>query len=180
MIDVSLLNEFWNYDDSEAFEVRDEVKSAYYIFIKDFCPLVSAHWRIYLGKLCKNRDTASFVNQLTKSDEAFTYWLIKCLIKKVEADIKFINEHGIQKWNSVRKKGKGGKHDSNVRFDEFIKIFQKVDTLRNNEQAYKFWMDIFFNQFFKDYKQPKANKTDDHINISGASNKMIEIPKDFN
>lgn len=183
MIDISVFNEFYTFkeqkEDGSPFDVSDEVKHTYYIFIKDFCPMVSSHWKKYLSKLCKNRETASFVNQLTRSDEAFSYWLMVCLIKKVEADHKFINENGLKEWSEKRKKGKGGKHDSNVRFDEFIKIFQKIDQLRNNERAYSFWMNIFFDQFFKDYQTKPIEMEDDTVGREAASNKTVEIPTSF-
>ncbi len=157
MFDVSLLNDFYTFEETsnEEFSVSEDVKKAYYIFIKDFCPIVSSYWRKYLCKLCQHRETATFAQQLTKSDEAFSFWLIRCLEPKVKSDTDFINTNGMSKWNEVRKRGKGGKHDSNVKFDEYVNIFNKIDVLRSNQMAYAFWMNIFFDQFFKDYQKKK-------------------------
>ena len=185
MFDVSLLDDFYKFEikdsqnDDNVFEVSDKVKHAYYVFIKDFCPMVSTHWRKYLGKLCKSRETATFHNQLTRSDEAFAYWLMKCLKKKVETDNQFIKENGLKKWTEERKKGKGGKHDSNVRFDEYVKVFQKIDQLRNNQKAYSFWMNMFFDKFFDDYGTKSVQKDSQTIVRGEASNKSVEVRNDF-
>ncbi len=188
MFDASLLNNFYIYEDSvnqesgASFDVSNEVKTAYYKFIKDFCPMVSAHWKKYLYKECAHRETATYLNQLTRSDEAFSFWLIQCLVPKVAADHKFITENGIKKWTEERKRGKGGKHDSNVKFDEFLKIFNTIDMVRNNEKAYAFWMNIFFDQFFKEFKKrklPVADKEDEIVDREQVSIKTIEIQQLF-
>jgi hypothetical protein len=187
IIDVSLFNQFYTYEESDnvedgsTFDVSDEVKHAYFIFIKDFCPMVSSHWRKYINHKCLVRETATYLNQLTRSDEAFSYWLILCLEPRVASDFKLISENGMKKWNDDRKKGKGGKHDSNVKFDEYIKIFNKIDMLRNNEKAYAFWMDIFFDQFFKEYQKKKNIQKEDGLTntSSTVSLKTIEVSKTF-
>ena len=127
MVNVALLDDFYTFSESESdpFDVSEEVKDAYFIFIKDFCPMVSSTWKKYLSKYCENRDTASFVLQSTRSDEAYSYWLIRCLYTKVQGDAQFIKANGMKKWMNKRKKGKIGKHDSNDKFDECVKTFKK-------------------------------------------------------
>ena len=189
MIDVSLFNQFYTFEDTinddgqSTFDVANEVKLAYYKFIKEFCPMVSTHWKKYLHGKCLLRETATYLNQLTRSDEAFSYWLILCLHPRVVADHKFITDHGLRKWTEDRKKGKAGKHDSNVKFDEYIQIFQKVDLLRNNEKAYKFWMNLFFDQLFEEYNKSTLNQKEELLNNGNkeatVNLKSIEIQAAF-
>lgn len=184
MIDINLFDQFYLYEengnceDGLAFDVSEEVKNAYYVFIKDFCPMISSTWKKYLCKFCTSRDTATFLNQLTRSDEAYSYWLIQCLYKKAFTDYEIIKDQGLKKWNEERKKGKAGKHDSNVKFDEYVKIFKKIDILRDNDKAYLFWMNIFFDKFFKDYKVKGTNQNGDTV-VKEASMKTIEIRQSF-
>lgn len=180
MIDVALLNEFYKYEDTPDFDVSDEVKEAYYSFIKEFCPMVSSHWKTYISKNCKIRETATFLNQLTRSDEAFTFWLIQCLEPKAALDHQFIVANGMNSWKE-RKRGKGGKHDSNVKFEEFIKIYNKIDIIRSNQMGYNFWMNIFFDKYFKIYGKSKENinKTETYIPTEATGIKEIEIQQSF-
>jgi hypothetical protein len=185
MIDINLFEKFYQFGESptEGIEVTDsylsdDVKNAYFIFIKDFCPMVSSTWKKYLCKFCDNRGTATYFNQLTRSDEAYSYWLIQCLYSKAVADFEIIKTHGIKKWNDERKKGKAGKHDSNVKFDEYVKIFKKIDALRNDSKAYSFWMDIFFDKFFDNYKVNSSQQNNDLV-VKEVTVKSIEIRESF-
>lgn len=179
MFNVNLLHEFYKFEDNADFDVSEEVKIAYYIFIKDYCPMVSSHWKTYMYKRCKQRETATFLNQLTRSDEAFTFWLIQCLEPKAILDHKFILEHGMNSWK--RKRGRGGKHDSNVKFEEFIKTYNKIDMLRNNQKGYNFWMNIFFDQFFQNFgKKKESIKTGESSkSTETAVTRVVDIQQSF-
>jgi hypothetical protein len=159
MFDISLMEKFYLYNENKIEnEISDDVKSAYFIFIREFCSSVSSVWKIYLKRFCEYRDTASFVQKLTRSDEAFAYWLVSCLYPKCVTDAEFIKKNSWDKWNQQRKKGKAGKHVSLIKFDDYVAIYNKISELRENNTAYDFWQNIFFSQFFNVCKQESVPK----------------------
>jgi hypothetical protein len=76
MFDVKLIDDFYSYEDKEDFLVTDDAKTAYYIFVKDFCTKVSSHFDKHLKQSIFNKDTAKIETTLTVSDEAFGLWVI--------------------------------------------------------------------------------------------------------
>ena len=59
MFDVAFLNDFYKFEDNADFDVSDDIKDAYYLFIKYFCPMVSSHWKTYIYKRCKQSKTVT-------------------------------------------------------------------------------------------------------------------------
>lgn len=184
MFDIKHLDGFYQFDslantNETPIDVSDETKKAYFVFINEFCVCISSSWKQYLKELCINHDTASFVQHLTRSDEAYTYWLLSCLYKKCVADAKDVKTEGWDKWNQDRKKGKAGKHDSTTKFDDYVTIYNKISALRENEKAYNFWQKIFFDHFFDklDQKQSGSNEVIDKK--QKKNDVSISIPLDF-
>lgn len=183
MFDINFMQNFYLFEESKnenepPFAVSEDVKAAYYIFINDFCGNVSSVWKKYLkGGFCEYRDTASFVQKLTRSDEAYAYWLILCLYEKCEADAQFIKENSWDKWNKSRKKGKAGKHNSLIKFDSYVEIYNKISVLRENEKAYDYWQKVFFDKFFNESQQESVKMND--AEKRKDNNATISIPKDF-
>jgi succinate dehydrogenase flavin-adding protein (antitoxin of CptAB toxin-antitoxin module) len=171
MFELEILDQFYEWkEDDENFDVSDEVKQAYYIFIKDICTLVSSFFNHYLKSL-EDRNSATFVNNLTRSDEAFTYWLIKCQYNRCKDEAAILEQKGVQAWEQERKKGKSGKHDSIARFDDYCDIFFKVKDIRENPKAYGFWQDIFFDVMFESQSKDKEKKT-----VSTKRQSRTEVP----
>ena len=90
-------------DTTSPTDVPQDVKDAYFQLVVDFCSCVSPHWRDYI-KILYSRDHATFNDQLTISDEAYTIWYIKFNyeIKKEEAE--FIKKHGAQALKDKKKR----------------------------------------------------------------------------
>ena len=181
MFDISLLDQFYTFEcnknDGTPFDVTENVKEAYFIFVKDFCVNVSTVWKKYLKGFCQTRDTATFVQKLTKSDEAYAYWLYSCLFEKCVPDATVVEQHGWEKWNQDRKKGKAGKHDSVTKFDEYVLIYNKISALRENHDAYQFWQNIFFEKLFKKTIQESKSKV--VVEKTQEKKIMVSIPQNF-
>jgi hypothetical protein len=182
MIDLKLLDHFYSYENSAAIEplissIANDVKEAYFVFINDFCTTISSTWKKYLKNYCNSKDTATFAKNLTKSDEAYCYWLMTCLYDKCIGEAEFIKKNSLVKWKQERKKGKAGKHDSVKKFDEYVSIYNKVSTLRGNEDAYKCWQTLFFDKFFVSSDEKSVNKLSNEKVLEKRT--MVEIPADF-
>jgi hypothetical protein len=179
MFDISLMDQFYQYDSHDnTFDVPDDVKNAYYIFINDFCTTVSSFWKHYLKNYCKESETATFDQRLTRSDEAYTFWLIKCLYDKCYQHAEYIKQHGIEKWNEKQKKSrKQGKHDSKAKIDDYIKMIKKLDAHRQNKEAYLYWENIFFDQHFGDSSSESSEGT--QVTKSTKEIDNVVIPESF-
>ena len=150
MFNINIFNKFYEYDDEiEDFQVADDVKEAYFVFINDFCKLTSYAWSDYLKDLGDQSGAASFHNQLTTSDEAFTFWCIEMKSKGAEEDAKVILEKGHTEWEQTRKKRKTGYHESKVYYQQYVDCYYRVQQARLNERKYKFWQQIFFGKLFE-------------------------------
>jgi hypothetical protein len=177
MFDIKLMESFYTIEHTETV-ANDDVKNAYYKFVNDFCSNVSSVWKKYLKEQCLYIETATFVQFLTRSDEAFAYWLILCLYEKCAADALVIKTEGRHQWNQARKKGKAGKHDSNTKFDDYINIYNKVTALRDNEKAYAVWQQYFFEKFFQKKGLVKKAVSKDE-NKEKEANQMFDIPESY-
>ena len=93
---------------------------------------------------------------LTKSDEAFAFWLVKCQFnncKDVANQVEQSKETTeINDWQKLLKKGKIGKHDSTVKFHIYCKVFAKITKKRENQEAYEYWQQVFFKVYFMNLK----------------------------
>lgn len=179
------MEKFYTYEKNEInemesdYDISDDIKSAYFTFIRDFCGNVSTVWKKYLKGYCEYRDTATFVQKLTRSDEAYAYWLVLCSYPKCVSDAEYIKKYSWDKWNQERKKGKAGKHDSVIKFDDYVAVYNKITEVRENEKAYDFWQKIFFSQFFKACKQESVIK-EQQPEKPKEKKATILIPNDFN
>jgi hypothetical protein len=164
MFDIEVMDAFhWEITEGD---VIDEVKEAYYLFIDEFCKCISYQWKVYLEKECKDPDKATFKSNLTASDEALTWWLVKCKYADAKKDAERIQEVGKEIWKEEnKKKRKEGKHDSKEKLPMYIDRYTAVTKCRTNDIAYKFWQDMFFNKFFaseqRSVSRKKRNITDD-------------------
>lgn len=155
MFSKDCLDKFYEYENKDDFEVEDEVKSAYFVLIFHFCSCVSSHWKDYLS-IIRNKENATFINELAPSDEVYAFWFIQINYEEEKANAEYIKAEGdveLKKLN--KKKGKRGKkHQSNEFFPEFKQLARELEEFRRNKDSYKFWMDIFFDEYFSD-QQPK-------------------------
>ena len=172
MFDIKLMDKFYQWEDTDneneeeknedddqelkTFDAAKSVKDAYCIFIKEICPLVSSFWHCYLKNIDQNSQL-TFHNMLTKSDEAFAFWLVKCQFnncKDVANQVEQSKETTeINDWSKLLKKGKIGKHDSTVKFHIYCEVFAKITKLRENQEAYEYWQQVFFQGLFNELEE---------------------------
>jgi hypothetical protein len=101
MFDMKLMEQFYSFEDNNPlFDVDENVKNCYFVFIMEFCSIVAPEWKSYL-KLLKTRDDATFKNILTRSDEAYAFWLLHVLYDKCKAQVDYIALHGEDEWNKI-------------------------------------------------------------------------------
>ena len=175
MFDISLMEEFYKYDAN--IEVSDDVKNAYFIFINDFCTMVSSYWKKYLRDHCDDREKATFQMQLTRSDEAFTYLVLICHYEKRVEDAKLIQQVGFQSWNEDRLKGKSGKHEIQTNRDIYVTMFNKITQHRSNQAAYDYWCNIFFDKYFE--LKPAMSKSNRKELIPSVNLISVPVPTSF-
>ena len=82
MFDIALLDKFYIYEPNmisdELYQIDEDIKHAYLMFIGVLVPVVSFSWRSYIKHYVKDRSKPTYVIiNLTISDEAYTIWLIK-------------------------------------------------------------------------------------------------------
>ena len=82
MFDVSLLDKFYTYEPNmisdELFQIDEEIKQAYLMFIGVLVPVVSFNWSNYIKYYISDSSQSTYVkSNLTISDESYTIWLIK-------------------------------------------------------------------------------------------------------
>ena len=82
IFDIALLDKFYIYELSmisdELYQIDDNIKHAYLMFIGVLVHVVSFSWRSYIKHYINNSSKPTYVkNNLTISDEAYTIWLIK-------------------------------------------------------------------------------------------------------
>jgi hypothetical protein len=178
MFDVTLMDKFYTFSDDSNFDVPDDVKYAYYTFISEFCPTVSSFWKHYLNKFCKI-ESATFDQRLTRSDEAYTFWLIKCLYDKCYQHAQYINQFGRDKWLEKQKHSrKKGKHDSKAKIDDYVQLLNKIEKHRQDKKSYSYWETVFFEKNFEDSSSESSEESDG----TKTTNKGIEnqvIPQSF-
>ena len=144
MFDKSMFDEFYKFEYAEDFSVKEEVKKAYYEFIKKFCTLTSPTWREYLKLLDISKD-GKYGEHLTPSDEVFTYWYLYYFYDEAVRNVEYMKEKDIELKDFPKKKpkDKGVKHMSSQYITEHAKLYSKLEEHRRNKDAYKFWQNIF-------------------------------------
>ena len=121
----------------------DEVKDAWYSFLKEFCALVSYEWSDYLDNLF-TAENATFLGSLTISDEAFTEWTIHCKYEEMVTESESIASYGKEHWQATRRKRKRGIHDSRAKMNLYLQLYRKIEQNRKNHLVNKQWQQIFF------------------------------------
>lgn len=144
MFSIEMLEKFYDFKEDANFEVDDEVKKAYFVFIKDFCSCVSRYWRKYL-EVIRVRDAATFVNNLTPSDECYALWYLKCNYEREEKIALYSKTHSKQEIKQFEKEHPKGVNHSIEYFNQYCDIFDKIEEHRVNAKAFKHWQHIFLN-----------------------------------
>ena len=159
MFDKNLLDEFYKFEDSNDFEVKTEVKEAYFVFIKEFVTLVSPHWKSHL-KCIKNRDLAKFGEDLTPSDEVFTFWFLKYNYDKEKRNADIIKATSEKLFKEKQKEQVvRGRHKSLEYYSEYLDIHEDLVKHRKNTRAYEEWQNIFFDQHLSELKKKSPRRT---------------------
>ena len=151
MFDIALLDKFYIYEPNmisdELYQIDEDIKHAYLMFIGVLVPVVSFSWRSYIKHYVKDSSKPTYVkNNLTISDEAYTIWLIKQHLPNT------INEHNNTQQITTTKKRKG-QHITKTYMNEYNNEFHKINQMRNvkNDEshiAFLHFEKMFFNCFF--------------------------------
>jgi hypothetical protein len=107
MFSLVNLNTIRHYQEDVEFTVLEEVKETWITFLNDFCRLVSYEWNEYLKNVV-HKESATFMGNLTISDEAFTEWTIICKYEETVAEADEIKRIGMENWLVKRKKRNEG------------------------------------------------------------------------
>lgn len=145
--DFQKLDSFWRTDKEGHLDMNQETEDCYFIFVFEFCPCTSNHWKNYL-KVLVSCTEASFRQQLTTSDEAYTAWFIYNMSRTFgSADEK-----------SDFKIAKGKKY-SCLNEDVYTDFFTRVANFRANEDAYIELQRRMFQRYFKkDHVETKMKR----------------------
>ena len=149
MFPKDFLYSFREYKEQEDFVVDPALRKAWSSFISEFCRSVSYHWKSYLGKI-RNREDATFQDNLSTSDEAFAMWVVFCKYDEAKNEAEEIKSMGQVKWKETRKPKRVGPHDSKEHIKDYIKFYQQVKDNRRNLKSGKAWQDMFFDDLFQD------------------------------
>ena len=134
------------YEDKHQ-RITEKQKDCYFYLIKEFCPCVSPVWKGYLRKI-RMRDTATFKNNLTPSDEAYTIWFIKHNFESEKINATRISEVGYKKFKEEEKEKKISKpHKAKVHLGSYNVILKNVIKNRKHELFNKFLQDVFFDKY---------------------------------
>jgi hypothetical protein len=106
MFDESMLDQFHRWSAKDKNVITDDVRVAYHYFIDEFVSIVSPEWRKYLNTAATNQETATFVNKITTSDEAYAWWFIKIKYSEVIQEVQKIKKIGLMEWKKDRPKKK--------------------------------------------------------------------------
>ena len=179
MFDVSLLDKFYTYEPNmisdELFQIDEEIKQAYLMFIGVLVPVVSFSWRNYIKYYISDSSQPTYVkSNLTISDEAYTIWLIKQHLPNI------VNAHNNLHQEHEPTNKKKGPHLTKIFINEYNNEFHKINLLRNQKEteshsAYQYYEQMFFNCFF-DNNGPvfSLNESKKGFGMSGDSKLFIE------
>ena len=88
MFEPSIMDQFRTYNENDpTFKVTDDLKTAWFSFLLEFCPCVSYEWTNYLSHLSTDHHPG-FLGYLSASDEAFTIWSINLKYERVKKEVE--------------------------------------------------------------------------------------------
>jgi hypothetical protein len=177
MFKLELMDKFrLNQQGGVESSVEEEVRDAWTSFLADFCTLVSYEWHEYLNNVV-NIESASFLGNLTTSDEAFAEWTIRCKFQETFAGAEEIKKHGKEEWMNSRKKRKRGPHDSREKMDVYSKLYHTILEHRKNRVTHLVWQQMFFEKYLTDHAiTNNANdELEDDLNLSNYSIRMPSL-----
>jgi hypothetical protein len=149
MFDVKYLDQFYNKDFlTNPDRVTPDFKKAYFMYIDVFCKATSSHWRKYINNELIMREESQYTPNLTPSDEALTLWLLQEEIPKAKIDADRISEVGTEEWNKSRDKRKRGQHSTVAKQSDYVSLYNKIRSVRNDIDGFEFWKNIYFNELF--------------------------------
>jgi hypothetical protein len=174
MFTLANLNAFRYHDGEDDCTVATEVVDAWFVFLNDFCRLVSYEWNEYLKNLM-NQEAATFFQTLTTSDEAFCEWTVTCKYEEMQQQAEEIKSKGLNNWMVERKKRKRGPHDSRQKIDLYSRIYKRIEQHRKNKVANAKWQKLFFDRYFKEKLESLLDETDNEDDTS-TSTRIFYIP----
>ena len=173
MFSYSMFEKFYEFNDDPNFSVDEEVKQAYFIFIKDFVSCVSPFWKKYL-KTIRVRDAATFVNQITPSDEGYAIWYLTLNYEREHQVAVYSKTHSKPEIRQFEKENPKGLNQTLNHFDDYVNIFDKIEAHRVNANAFQYWQNIFFDQYLT---SPTARSISRIGPSHGVSRRKIKVPK---
>lgn len=158
---------FYEFTSDPHFQVSIEVKNAYVIFLSDFCKYSSHYWSKYINpeNIEKCKHNCGFKSNLTISDEAIVYWLIKYNYNTAKTNSEAIERLSEEVWKKQRNSRKRGKHDSKLYYDDYRLIFKQIKNIRSEKDSLKYWESVFFEglyNFSEKNKNENCEEQDDH------------------
>jgi hypothetical protein len=172
MFHKDFLNDFRAYEEKDGtVAISKSLSTAWSIFIAEFCRSVSYHWKNYLLKI-RNRENATFHENLSTSDEAFAMWVVFCKYDEANSEAVAIKTIGLDKWKETKKKKRAGPHDSKEHMDYYVKFYNQVKENRKNSKSDKFWQDMFFDDLFQDPNRSSNLSTEGFSNQAGTGEKQ--------
>jgi len=169
MFPKEFLSDFRAYEEKDGtVEISTSLRTAWSSFIAEFCRSVSYHWKSYLLKI-RNREKATFHENLSTSDEAFAMWIVFCKYDETKLEADEIKSIGLDKWKETKKKKRAGPHDSKEYMDYYVKFYNQVKENRKNSTSDKFWQDIFFDELFQDPNRSSNLSSDGFSNQAGTT-----------
>jgi len=186
------LHEFLKYKEEENWDVDENVKESYYIFIYDFMRILCPTFKEHLKNLMKSPDEKpTFLEHITVSDEAYVWWVLLIRWDEISSEADAIIENSESKLKSAKKRGA---HDSKKYYHElearihYVKQFRygdySNDKIKQGKylKQFQFWMDIFFNQFRSAkmvLQRTHKKRKFDYIEEKSAPRKNIIVPNNF-
>jgi len=152
MFDIALMDTFYAYESDPKFTITNDVKNAYYIFVRHICTEVAPKFKSHLSDFQNHDDQRKYKPNLTMTDEAFAFWIVKLKYEECAKDAEEIHnmECNLEKWSSRKKAAKKDKdkekNEYTKHYGKYFDLCTKIQELRNNEKGYKLWIDIFYDK----------------------------------
>jgi len=184
MFDVKLIDDFYSYKDEEDFQVADDTKTVYYMFVKDFCTKVLSHFDKHLKQSIFNKDTAKIETTLTVSDEAYGLWVILTRYeneKNYVAKTKELQDdpEGMANWKAqYKKKCRAGKRISTSQMNLYYVLYFRVKEHRDDKKASALWDSFFFDSAFDEASRHSYMKRNNPEVFSAPVFAIDKIPVD--
>ena len=149
MFDEKYLDQFYNRELlTDPDRVTPDLKQAYFMYVDIFCKATSSFWRKYINNELIMREEGQYTPNLTTSDEALTLWLLHEEYPKAKLDAVEISRVGTNEWNKSRDKRKRGQHTTVAKQSNYVSLYSKVLSVRNDVDAFEFWKNLYFNELF--------------------------------